>query len=33
MSNAQTRIMSHYIDDAIVATCMDTRLNDEIGIQ
>ena len=33
MSNAKARIMNHYVDDAVVATCMDTRLNDEIGIQ
>ena len=33
MSNARARIMSHYVDDAVVATCMDNRLNDEIGIQ
>ena len=33
MSNDKPRIMNHYVDDAVVATCMDTRLNDEIGIQ
>lgn len=33
MSNAKIRIMVRYLDDAVIAACMDTRLNDEIGIQ
>lgn len=33
MSNGKVRIMSHHVDDVMVSTCMDTRLNDEIGIQ
>ena len=33
MSNPKVRIMVRYIDDVVVAACMDNRLNDEIGIQ
>lgn len=33
MSSAKIRVMVRYIEDAVVASCMDTKLNDEIGIQ
>lgn len=33
MSNSRVRIMVRYQDDAAVASCMDTKLSDELGIQ
>lgn len=33
MSNPRVRIMVRYVDDAVVAACLDSKLNDEIGIQ
>jgi len=33
MSSSRARIMVRYTDGAAVACCMDTKLNDEIGIQ
>lgn len=33
MSSPKVRIMVRYIDDAVVAACLDAKLNDEIGIQ
>lgn len=33
MSGAKVRIMVRYLDDVAVASCMDTKLSDELGIQ
>ncbi len=32
-SDSRVRIMVHYNEDAAIASCLDTKLSDEIGIQ